>query len=65
MHFIDKQNLYRVLCHKKKTIYIFKNVKYLFGISDENFGVSVDNVGVSGMVAVGVSGGTRSPVELR
>ena len=39
-------------------IYIFKNVNYLFGVSDENFGVSVDNVGVSGMVAAGVSGGT-------
>ena len=48
----DKMNLYRFLCHKK-AIYIFKNVNYLFGVSDENFGVS-------GMVAAGVSGGTGS-----
>ena len=42
-----------------------QHVNYLFGVSDEKFGVSVDNVGVSGMVAVGVSGGTGSLVALR
>ena len=42
----------------KKAIYIFKNVNYLFWVSDEHFGVSVDNIGVSGMVAAGVSGTT-------
>ncbi len=57
----DKMNLYWFLCHKKQ--FTFSKMNLLFGISAENLGVSVDNVGVSCMVAVGVSGGTGSPVE--
>ena len=42
-----------------------KMLTILFGVYEENFWVSVENAGVSGKVAVGVSGGTGSPVALR
>ena len=45
------KRIYFVFYAIKSNIYIFKNVNYLFVVSDETFGVS-------GMVRVGVSGTT-------